>query len=331
MDKFDVRRRAVLKAASGGLALFAAAPALASTTVRLGTLQFGTVQWIADVIRRHKLDARHGVTLETVRLANTSAGRVALMAGAADVVVSDWMFVAVQRAAGTKLVFAPLSSATGGVMVPQHSPIRDLGDLAGRKLGVAGGPTDKSWLIVRAAARAATGRDLKDSAEIVYGAPPLLNAKLLQGELDATLTFWTFAARLDVAKCREVISVAACGERLNLPPTLPLVGFVFHEDWAKAHKAEINGLLAAAADAEHLLATSDEEWVRIRPLMDAKDDALFEDMKRRFRAGIVHASAQREQEIAAQMFKVLLQTGGSAVTGGLTTLPDGIFWPEPNG
>lgn len=306
-------------------------PAQAAQTLRLGVLQFGTVQWIADVVRRHALDARHGVALQTVTLANTDGGRVALMARAADVVVSDWMFVASQRAAGTKLRFAPFSSATGAIMVPAASPIRTLADLGGRRLGVAGGPLDKSWLIARAAAKSAVGADLARFANVVYGAPPLLNAKLQQGELDAVLTFWNFAARLEAAGCREVISVADCANRLGLSGPLPLVGYVFHDDWAQSNTASIDGFLAASAGAEQVLQKSPEEWQRIRPLMNAPDDALFNALRRRFLDGITHVSAEDQQRAASRLFDVLLATGGSAATGGLTRLPDGIFWRDPYG
>ena len=94
----------------------AAARANRTSVVRLGTLQFGTVQWVADIIRRHGLDTKHGFALRGTMLANTDAGRVSLMAGASDVILSDWPFVAAQRACGTKLSFATFSSSTGGVM-----------------------------------------------------------------------------------------------------------------------------------------------------------------------------------------------------------------------
>ena len=79
------------------------APAIAGPlpAVRLGILQFGTVQWLSEVVRRHALDRQNGLVLETTLLANTDAGRVALLGNAADIIVSDWMFVAAQRAAGT--------------------------------------------------------------------------------------------------------------------------------------------------------------------------------------------------------------------------------------
>jgi NitT/TauT family transport system substrate-binding protein len=304
-------------------------PAVRPPQVRLGILQFGTVQWVGDIIRRHALDTANGFALTTVTLANTDAGRVALMADAADVVVSDWMFVAGQRSAGTRLCFAPFSSATGGVMVAGASPIRSLADLAHRRLGVAGGPVDKSWLIVRAAARAGAGLDLTQAAELVYGAPPLLNAKLMQGELDAVLTYWNFAARLEAAGYRQVVSVEDCSVALGLPAGMCLVGFVFHEDWARRNPAAINGFLAAAAGADDRLAASDAEWQQIRPLMNAPDEALFQLMKRRFAAGVVHPSAEAQQRAAAQLFEVLMRTGGERATDGLQALPEGIFWPVP--
>jgi NitT/TauT family transport system substrate-binding protein len=264
-------------------------------------------------------------------LANTDAGRVALMAGADDVIVSDWMFAAAQRAAGTKLCFAPFSNALGGIMARADAPIDTLADLKGRALGVAGGPVDKSWLVVQAAARQTAAIDLATATHIAYGAPPLLDAKLQQGELDAVLTFWNFAARLEAAGCREMISVADCAEKLGLPPQLSLVGFVFRQDWAEKNRPTIDGFLAATDQAEHLLATSDAEWQQIRPLMDASDDALFASLRRRFIAGIAELSASAQQTTAEHVFAILHRTGGTRATAGLSALPDGIFWRRADG
>jgi NitT/TauT family transport system substrate-binding protein len=295
--------------------------------VRLGILQFGTIQWVADVIRRHALDSKHGFTLNTVTLANTDAGRISLMAGASDVVASDWPFVAVQRAAGTKLCFAPFSSSSGGVMTGAQSPIRTLADLRGRKLGVVGGPVDKSWLIVQAAGHATQGIDLAAAADVVYGAPPLLGAKLRQGELDAVLTYWNFAAELEAAGFRQAVSVAECTTALGISPQISLVGFVFHEDWATANRPMIDGFLAAVTDAERLLTESDAEWLTLRPLMNADNDALFIRLRNRFRQGTAHEDAAGQAKAAERMFAVLHEAGGSRATGGIDTLPPGIFWP----
>lgn len=325
------RRECFSVALAGMLGMTAAQAAAQSASVRLGILQFGTVQWIADVIHRHRLDAAHGLTMTTTVLANTDAGRVALMAGADDVIVSDWMFAAAQRAAGTKLCFAPFSNALGGIMVRADAPIHSLADLKGRALGVAGGPVDKSWLVVQAAARQTSGIDLATATRIAYGAPPLLDAKLQQGELDAVLTFWNFAAKLEAAGYREAISVADYAEKLGLPPQLSLVGFVFHQDWAEKNRPLIDGFLAAVDQAEHLLAASEAEWQQIRPLMDAPDDALFANLRRRFIAGIAELSADSQQATAKHVFAILHSTGGTQATAGLSALPDGIFWRRADG
>ncbi len=323
--KAATRRTAI----AGALAYAARQPAQAASPPRLrfGVLQFGTAQWMAAVIRRHALDTLHGFALDPMILANTDAGRISLMAGTSDIAVSDWLFAAVQRAAGNRLCFAPFSNAYGGIMTGAGSPVRTLADLRGRTLGVVGGPADKSWLIVQAAGRAAHAIDLATAAGVVYGAPPLLGAKLLQGELDAVLTYWNFAAMLESAGLREVVSVAQCAAALGISPRIGLVGFVFHQDWADANRVAIDGFLAAAGDALQRLAASDDEWLAIRPLMNAGDDALFVRLRDRFRSGIPHEDAAGQQKVAEQMFAILHETGGARATGGIDTLPPGIFWP----
>jgi NitT/TauT family transport system substrate-binding protein len=327
IDHAAVTRRLCLRGTAALLAGGMAARAEELSPVRLGILQFGTVQWLSEVVRQHALDRQNGFALETKLLANTDAGRIALLANAADIVVSDWMFVAAQRAAGVKLCFAPFSSSTGGVMVPHSSAVQTLPDLANRKLGVAGGPMDKSWLVVRAAIMVSMQMNLATSAQVVYGAPPLLNAKLMQGELDAVLTYWNFAARLEASGCRQIAAVDTCARRLGLPSGMPLIGFVFHEDWATRNKAAIDGFLTAAAAAQSQLAHQPETWQSIRPVMDAPDDALFEALRRRFIAGIASPSAEAQQQAAEQLFTVLVRTGGTRATDGLAQLPPGIFWP----
>ncbi len=223
-------------------------------------------------------------------------------------------------------------------MTGPSSPIRTLPDLRGHKLGVAGGPYDKSWLVVRAAAKLTSGIDLAAETQIAYGAPPLLGAKLTQGELDAVLTFWNFAAKLEANGCQEILSVAQCANALGLPDHLNLIGFVFHEDWAQANRPAIDGFLAAVDDAKRLLTTSpsgadglDGEWQAVRPLMDAAADPLFVRLKERFRAGIAPIDAAAQEAAAARLFTILQETGGARAMDGLDRLPTGIFWRRPDG
>ncbi len=355
-ERVGATRRGLLRAAAGS-GMVAAGAALApprgraaadgaAPVLRLGILQFGTLQWLAATIHAHGLDTVHGFDLQTVTLASNDASRVALMAGAADVVVTDWLFVARQRSRGTALSFAPFSAAAGGVMVPQASRVAELADLRGLRLGVAGGSGDRSWLLVQAAGRRA-GIDLAREAHVNYGAPPLLGAKLQQGELDALLTFWTFASRLEAEGFREAVSVAGCGQALGLPADLDLLGYVFHEEWGKAHRTAIDGFLAAAGAAQALLARDDAAWAALRPMMQLPDgaagEAVMANLRRRFAAGIVRPGVAEQEHAAAQVLAILGPDAGAAegpaVAGTddgkadgtvLASLPSGVFWPLAN-
>ena len=170
-----------------------------------------------------------------IELASPEAGKIALRAGNADIIVSDWLWVSRERGLGAKLTFYPYSSALGAVMVPAASPIRTLADLKGRKLAVAGGPIDKNWLLLQAWLKQ-DGIDLKSEATIVYGAPPLLTAKTLSGEMDATLNYWNFCAVLEAKGFRRVAGIEDLLPRLGASGRIAMIGYVFDETWAGANQ-----------------------------------------------------------------------------------------------
>src|SRR3984893_17162209 len=156
-------------------------PTLANETLRIGLQTTGTFAWQLDVIRRHGLAAKAGLDLKISEYASLDAGKLALNGGSVDLAVVDWLWAARARALGARLLFYPYSSAIGSIMVKDDSPLRGIADLKGRALAVAGGPLDKSWLIVQAAALR-QGVDLKRETTLQYGAPPLIFQKLQQRE-----------------------------------------------------------------------------------------------------------------------------------------------------
>src|SRR6478736_921117 len=125
--------------------------AFAQDAIRVVAQKTGTFAWELDVIRAHGLDKQARLAIETMELASPEAGKIALRGGSADIVVSDWTWVSRERTLGARLVFHPYSTALGAIMVSPTSSIRNLTDLRGKTLAVAGGPIDKSWLLLRAA------------------------------------------------------------------------------------------------------------------------------------------------------------------------------------
>jgi NitT/TauT family transport system substrate-binding protein len=264
--------------------------------------------------------------VDPVELAASQATQVALQAGRVDMILSDFLWVANQRANGADWTFAPFSSAIGALIAPPDSPVKSVADLKGARLGVAGSPLDKSWLILRAYGRRTLGLDLDQAANKSFGAPPLLSQQLAAGQLDAILTYWPFAAKAEAAGMRRVIGVAQMVRALGIPADVPFVGYVFSAAWAERNREAVDGFLAAGRDAQALLVKSDEEWLRLKPLTGAADDAELEQLKAAYRAGVPGQWGEAERNAAGLLYTILAEIGGAALVGPSPILPAGTFW-----
>jgi NitT/TauT family transport system substrate-binding protein len=242
-----------------------------------------------------------------------------------DAIVSAWLWVAQQRAEGKNYVFIPFSTAVGGVLVSADSPAKTIADLKGMKIGIAGGPVDKSWLILRAYAKQATGEDLAAVTEQVYGAPPMIFEAGLSGEVDAVINFWQFLAKMKAQGMREVVSVADAAAALGLDPATPLLGYVVSEDLVASDPDLVAGLKKASRAAKTLLMTDEAAWERLRPIMGAENDAEFAALRDGWRAG-VPADAPVDEANAAKVFALMAELGGEELLGKVTTLPEGVFY-----
>jgi NitT/TauT family transport system substrate-binding protein len=319
-------RRGLIALALAGLVASLSSQASAQDTVRIGVLKFGTVNWEIDTILHNKLDEANGFKLEMVVLASNDATRIAINAGEVDVIVSDWLFVSRQRAEGVPLTFVPYSTSVGAIMVPGDSAVQDLAGLKGLSVGVAGGPLDKNWLMYQGLAQEEYGFDLKAETEQAFGAPPLLMEKLLQGELQATSNYWNYNARLEVEGYREIVSGAEAAQALGATGAISAIGYVFNEEWANEHKDAMLGFVAASRDAKELLASSDAEWERLRPIMNIEEDAVFQNTVKRYREGIPNRPIAEEEADTAIVYKRLAEIGGEELVGPATEMAPGTFW-----
>ena len=309
------------------MVMFAASlQAIASEpTIRVGVLKFGTVNWELKSMQHHGLDTANGFNLEIVPFAGGDATRIALLGGEVDVIVSDWLWVSGQRTAGRALTFVPYSSSVGAIMVAQDSSIKSLADLQGKNLGVAGGPLDKSWLLLQGMSQQENGVDLAAENDIAFGAPPLLAEKARDGELDAVLNYWHFNARLEAEGFRRLISAEDAANALGSSGPVAAIGYVFDEQWAVENPAA--AFVKASRETKQLLRESDEEWQRLADNGDIKDgpQALIV-LRDRFREGIPTRNHDEEVKDAGVIFDVLSKLGGKKLVGDADTMAEGTYW-----
>lgn len=304
-----------------------AAPGAPSWRLRVGTLKFGTLNWLLETIRAEGFDTREGLALESVDFAGGQATTVALQAGDIDLIVSDWLWALRRTQDGERMRFAPFSNALGALMVAADGPVKGLADLKGRKIGVAGGALDKSWLLLRAYYKAQAGTDLAEAAEPVFGAAPLVSEQLALGRVDAVLTFWPYAARLDARGFRRLLDVKEIVRGLGIDPTPPLVGFIWRNAVMTERGGAISAFLRAAASANRVLATDNGAWERLRPLMQAGDDAEFARLRDYYRAGIPGTFGEAGRASCAKLYDVLAQIGGPELVGPNPGFDRSLFGP----
>lgn len=289
--------------------------------LRLGALSYGTVNWELDTIKHNGLDEANGFTLEVVPMGGGNASDIAFLGGEIDAMVSDVVWAARQRAEGRDLKFIPYSTAVGGIMVKPDSGITSLAGLEGKKIGIAGGPLDKSWLILQAYAEKTAGIELGTATKQEFGAPPLMFKSALTGEVDAVINFWHFQAKAKAAGLVELVSVQDAAETLGLSATTPLLGYIVSGDM---DPALADALYSASRAAKDILREDNAAWDVVRPRMKLKSEAQFDALKAGFIAGIPQ-SREIDTDAVEEMLGLMGQLGGEDLVGKATTLPAGLF------
>ena len=252
----------------------------------LSVLQFGTPHWELEHLKRQQLDRANGFELRVRLVADVPASRLALSSGSADGAVSDLLWAQARFEAGAAYRYLPFSAQIGEVLVPTGSAIRQLADLRGKRLGVAGGPDGLGWRLLQQAA-VRQGIDLAREAQVQYAAPPLLGQALRRGQLDALLTFWHFSARMrGEGGVQSAFGLADLMKSFELDTHLPVLGYLFPEPWAQSHEDLLQRFARALRQTKNELAREPEHWQALRPLMRAESDAVFAALRGSFVEGI---------------------------------------------
>ncbi|MGH1463307.1 MAG: ABC transporter substrate-binding protein [Neptuniibacter sp.] len=294
--------------------------------VKVAVLQFGTLNWEIDVIRHHQLDQKYNFTLDVMPVGSKNASTVALQSGTVDVIYSDWVWVNRQRFNNRFYGFSPVSAAAGGVYVQPHLSSDSLSDLDGLRMGIAGGSVDKSWLLLQAYSKKTIQKDITENVTPVFAAPPLLNKLMFDNKLSASLNFWHYSARLKARSFNPVITVDQILKGLGIQTQVPLVGWVFAEEWAEANKETFTNFLKASEEAREILMTSEKEWQRIKPLTRSENDQIFTTLINEYRRGLLAEFGSKEVKALEKLYSILASEGGKKLTGGAMQLDTQLFW-----
>jgi NitT/TauT family transport system substrate-binding protein len=167
---------------------------------------------------------------------------------------------------------------------------------------------------------------------VLYGAPPLIAEKALQGEIDAALEFWNFAADLEAQGFARAIELTEVEKALGAKGDVVVTGYVFDEGFAAKDEDALARFFAMTKKAKELIATSDQAWDVVKTQRLAGKDARTLDVyRKRYVAGLPKRPIAQEEADARTLYGALAALGGEKLVGPAKTLDPGTFYKDAKG
>jgi len=247
------------------LFLFAlcAGPAAAQSPkpIRIGVATSGGTTLPALVISQRKLDEKHGVKIEWVRL-DQAALQKAFALRQFDVsfaqVASDLIR---QRARGDKVksVYVGIM-ANVYMLVKKDAPYKTIADLKGRKVGLYSLTSSSTAALVKVV-RDKWKLELRKDFELVVSPPPVLAGLLQKGDIEAMINVDPLVLRLlESGNYRQILD--ADGEWQSLAGSRLLVTTIAAwDDYAQKNPEEIRRLVRAYKEAVDIIARDPQVYV----------------------------------------------------------------------
>ncbi|MEQ1635314.1 MAG: ABC transporter substrate-binding protein [Methylococcales bacterium] len=301
------------------------AGATGKTVLRLGVLAFGTSNWELAAMEQQELLANADFTLDIHKVANPQAAKIALQAGAVDMIVTDWIWVSRMRGTGADFTFYPYSDVSGALMVANNSNINTLKDLQGKRLAIAGDELDKNWLLLQALAKQQK-IDLNQQVKKTFGAPPLLNQQLLQDHADAILNHWHYAAQLEAKGYKPLLNGQQILQGLGINTPMPNLGYVFKQSFAKQHKAALSNFFKLTEQARDQLCDAESAWQPIIPLLKTDAPKTQALLRARYCESRVTPWGKAELAAAEHLYGLIRSVSGNQLTGNAANIQPGTFW-----
>jgi len=298
------------------------------TLIRLGVLAFGTVNWELRAMQQAKLMKTDQYQVQVLPMANPQASKIALLSGAVDMMVADWIWVSRQRGQGKDYSFYPYSNTTGALVLAKGSAIKSIQDLQAQKIAIAGGELDKNSLLLQALLQRQGQAQVFSQMEKIYGAPPLLTEQLKRGRVDALLTYWHYAARLQAQGYPVLLTGTDILRALGIKNKVASIGYVFSTTWANQHKAAVNSFLDNTQVIKQRLCESEKTWQGIKSLVRAEKPAENKLLRQYYCSGRVVSWGKPEQQSAQRIYQYLKLLSQYRLTGKSNTIRSGTFWQK---
>lgn len=292
--------------------------------VRLLFTEFGTNSYLPFVIKKFGLDKKYNIDIVPTVTASSTTGIVAMQGSSADVGNFGWNEIARFVGGGYQMVAVTpwLRWGADFYVVAANSPIKTLGDLKGKKIGVVN-KTTLNYVLLRVVAKDNHGVDLDKDAMVHEGAQGLLRGLMEQGQLDAAGMFNSVTpSMIATGKFRSLVKISDLVKQYGLPDT-PFLMYAFDAKYAAAHPDNVKAFVKVYQEAVEILLKDDEVWLERGSQLQQSDEvsALFREACRTDL--MVKFDESTEKNVRAIFTKFLPIAGEEAF--GVSKLPDGFM------
>jgi len=295
--------------------------AQAQEAIRVAEVVTGGERILLATMAAAGLDARHGFKLVTRPYGGEEEARRALLAGDVDIIMTDWLWAARQRAGGTDVACVAASIAPAAIMVPHDSQITAIADLVNRRIGIGHDSGNPTWLMIRAAALSASRINLDLTAR-TFGPLPGLASQLRAGAIDALVADGPDATQLGRQGYIRLIGSDGLARGFGVDGQIPTAVWAFRDAGMTRRPTILSAFFTASRAASHLLASDAKTWVPLTNLYPGADAAMLAGLRAAHAEGEVTHWGALDSARLNDLAKRLAQVLGPEVPA---PLPNGLM------
>ena len=276
------------------------------------------------VMEQEGFAKKRNLQLNIQEFQNPAALHAASAQHAVDIAFAGLSAAAIARAQGRGIVvFDMLTSTSNAVFALADSPLQNLSDLRGKKLGIFGGRGSATYAITSVVGQEVYGINLSEEAEIIEAPDAAVLGLLDAGRIDAALVGNTATAKAILSGKYKVLSNVVDDYEAKFSSLPPVVSVATNEEFAESNCSVLAAFAGALDESIRYIQASDEVWQNYAHEIMIDDPRAPALMKELFGSKYLVEFDQSQADAATEMLMRLMPTIGEEAFG--SEVPEGLF------
>ncbi len=312
----------------GGVLVSPSVAAFAATGDSLVTIRFGNVQstttFPLNLAIQSGIFKKRGLNVIAKPYADFSPLYLGYRSGEIDMGSGGLGAIVELNARGVPVkVIWGSTKMNNDILVRADSPIKDVGQLKGKKIGILGGAASFSANMFMAVTQAYYDFDPRKDDKVQYGASALLASLLQRGEIDAFLSNDPVTSiELSKGRVRSIGEMGAIyASHTGHHPTVGALSVT--DRLASEHPEAVSAFIGGWMEAAKILTSDRKAWAEMSRLLLGMDDAKVINLLWE-RLPVVWSYKWDESDVKGEI-AVAQFIGKYAGTGFLEKVPPGAF------